>query len=168
MRSVYSFAKEPVGETLLSLLQAGSRHCPFFSLSLRQFHEGREPENVLRLLLPFEISRSTTTGWPGTSPCAGTLLLYSLNRNSAAQLASMNRRLYCWCGYGYPEDLCLYRPDGTCWLGSVAHEEFGFLVLSQEELVGLRDAVPGIELEAADAELTAGVATTNWLVHAVR
>lgn len=159
----YFLAEEPKGEDIWALMKVATKYCTFFTLTLRPFHDGREPANVLSLLEPFALSRVRSGGWPGTDPADGTLLTYRFCLNAAALLAGTNPRLYCWQGIGYPEDLCLYRPDGTVWLASIAHEQEGFTVLEPEEHAAVREQASEIRLEPAPVGLVGDLGSKNWL-----
>ena len=47
-----------------------------------------------------------------------------------------------WQSLNRPEDLAFYAADGSCWLGSIAHERDAFIVLDSATLAELRAAVP--------------------------
>ena len=60
-------------------------------------------------------------GDPRSSICT-----YKLNQETAKVLTTANR-LYQWEAPDYPEDLAFYNGSSEVWLGSVAHEQMGWL-----------------------------------------
>jgi hypothetical protein len=74
--------------------------------------------------------------WPGTELVGGQVALstcYRFDEDFAKKFVSLNNRLFKWLHPSFPEDLCLFRNDGTPWLVSIAHERDAFVNLSEEE-----------------------------------
>jgi hypothetical protein len=101
--------------------------CTHFSLAWRTDWEGEDTANELyHKLLPFFVRDEDTDEWPGTKifNATATIAYYKLSAESIEILKKVH--LF---GLGmpfYPEDLALYKDDGSCWFGSVAHEQMAF------------------------------------------
>ena len=47
----------------------------------------------------------------------------------------------------YPEDLALYKKDGVCWFGSVAHEKMAFFVDPEISAEEIKSRFPNYDIE---------------------
>lgn len=61
-------------------------------------------------------------------------------------LLSTCKSLYKWQGPHLPDDLSVYRPNGSVCLLSCGHERFSELFLTQDELRKLRESWPSVPL----------------------
>lgn len=152
MMTSYTLAEEPRGDVYRALIHFAVHRCTKFSVVVRDTLEDDHPRKVLDSLKVHEISDTVTSEWPGTRLLSGTAHLYyfALNDVSASLLNRFTDGLYGWLAPELPEDLCLYRPDGSLWLGTISHESDGFFELSAEEFGSLMKSVPGLKLVADD------------------
>lgn len=165
-RKAWTILHEPTLDQFFNLLNRAEKRCKYFSLILRPVQESRPPAGVLEKLERFALVRREVGEWPGTSTgklSHGTLLTYGLDHAAVATICDINNRLYGWRMFDYPEDLCVYRADGTVWLGSIAHERDSFLVLTEKEAEELVGEVPGLMIRADPAEQLGDLASKIWI-----
>jgi hypothetical protein len=137
---------EPRAAAYEQLVDFGSRLCPAFSLVL---HHRNPLDAVARIVLarldPHLVSSDDVREWPGTELWFGytaTLHRYRLNADSATVLREAAGALYDWQHPALPEDLCLYRQDGSAWLVTVAHEADASVFLRPDEYEAVRVGAP--------------------------
>ena len=166
-RRILNFVESPEPQAFRRLLALAVAACRYFSLTLRPAQEQRRPDGVLQRLDPFTVGRRATYEWPGTLTGeisgASQLLIYRFDAEAASTTADINPNLYGWRMFSYPEDFCLYRPDGTVWLGSIAHENDAFLVLEPEEEPAVRSALPDLCLEPGDPKPMEMYTKRDWI-----
>ena len=82
--------------------------------------------------------------WPLGEPETGDpskptpLWRFALTGSMAGSLLNGPRGLYGWKSPKFPEDLAVYRKDGSVLLGTVAHEQIGWMNLSLQEAADVR------------------------------
>ena len=140
---------EPTGEVYRRLLTRSLTSCDMGLLvtrSRRKLHESGS--RVLQRLDPFLVSRREESSWPGTTLLdhTATVLRFRWCPETQAVLGSAAEGLYRWREPRLPEDPCLFRPDGSVWLATIAHEHDGWLQLSGDEEAALVSDVPGLLL----------------------
>lgn len=91
--------------------------------------------------------------WPLNEPqsgCAGRpvpLWRFDLTDEMIGLLVECPRGLYGWLNPKLPEDLAVYRIDGSVLLGTVAHEHIGWMNLTSKEASDVRLNQVQLELE---------------------
>ncbi|MCK6463109.1 MAG: stage III sporulation protein AH [Candidatus Pacebacteria bacterium] len=123
------FTDEPRNNIYEKLIEYAVSQCDKFSLVWREDLGHKKEENeIAKKLEPYAISNIITTKWPGTEIFSGTanLSTYKLNPETA-KILKIAKSLYQWEAPDFPEDLALYLKNGELWLGSVAHEQMGWL-----------------------------------------
>ncbi len=103
---------------------------------------------VLQQLEPFLVSCREESSWPGTTLVGHTATVRRFRWCPETQdvLARAVEGLYRWREPRLPEDPCLFRPDGSVWLATIAHEHDGWFELSEDEKAALVQDVPGLAL----------------------
>lgn len=93
--------------------------------------------------------RRMVSEWPGTQLIGheAELRQYFVTPSLVAALAGAVDRLYAWQEPDFPEDLCLYRDDGSPWLATIAHESDAYLTLHDDELDEVLKKVPGLRIK---------------------
>ena len=79
-----------------------------------------------------------------TTTAAGSLVRYALSRESVTVLQEATGGLYGWQHPGLPDNLCLYRGDGSPWLVSSAGAHIGYLEVSPFEKLLIGRTAPGL------------------------
>jgi len=151
MRRRLTLASEPSGTQYARLLSAAVAVCPHASLVVRpEIGLSERGERLLRALERFGLARSQVMEWPGTRlfDHAATLCWFDYGGPSQDGLLEFADALYQWRQPELPEDLCLYRADGSAWLATIAHERDAFLDLDEAEHARLLRTVPGLALRA--------------------
>ena len=96
----------------------------------------------------YAIGVDQVTSWPDGNVSKGTVTLwrYALSAEFMSLLIEASRGLYSWRAPKLPEDLGLYRRDGTVLLSSIAHEYLSWMHLREDEvrapLLGLVELRP--------------------------
>lgn len=124
-----NFTDEPRGPAYKRLLDFAQIQCKEFSLVWRDDLGNKKEENeIAKKLQSFLIADTRTNKWPGTEILKGTanLCTYKLNQETAKVLKTADR-LYQWEAPEFPEDIAFYTGKGQVWIGSVAHEQMGWL-----------------------------------------
>lgn len=145
-RKTYDLKGNLSSKRYADLIKFASDYCDSFLLVTRETIELNQNANaVLDTLTPFLISRSNESQWPGTTLLNSTakVLRYRLDPKSIEVLEHSAPSLFSWAQPDLPEDLCLIRSDGEPFLVTIAHEEDGYLVISDEEASRLETRVPG-------------------------
>ena len=89
--------------------------------------------------------------WPLSEPQSGTAGLYvpiwkfDLSDEMMQLLQNSARGLYDWHSPKLPEDLAVYRRDGSVLLGTVAHEHIGWMNLTNLEAADMRLSSIGLQ-----------------------
>ena len=138
--------KEPRGDAYEALLRALLPFSRRFSLTVQADMGVECSEGCVALLARLsalgaeQVQRSD---WPGTALGSRTAAVWTcdISEESLDELLVVDG-LYEWIMPDYPEDLAFYRQNGSVVLGSIAHEQEGFLELSKEELEALARSWP--------------------------
>lgn len=149
-RDTYDLTEEPVGDTYRGLVRAAAQYCTAFGLVHQRRERTAEVDRVLRTLAPHLIDVKQGSSWPGSEVSAGytaEVFTYRLVDATVEALVTMVDRLYGWEQMDRPEDLHFLRPDGTVWLGTTAHENDGWIVLSADEYIELQHRLPKLRLQ---------------------
>jgi hypothetical protein len=139
---------EPRGAAYGALLDLAAERCATFSLVWTdQLASSVGADAVAISLSLFLLRESRASEWPGTQLLDGTARVrhYAVSPESLGVLRSA-AGLYSWQAPGRPEDLAFYAPDGTLWLGSVAHEADAWFTASAVAADDLRARLPLLEL----------------------
>jgi len=86
------------------------------------------------------LGQSLTSSWPGTVLFSdkATVFTYAVSEELSRALIEIESSLFSWVHPDAPEDLCFYRKDGSSILVTISHEEDAYMLLTSEELAGLR------------------------------
>jgi hypothetical protein len=87
-------------------------------------------------LQPLVVDKRMVSEWPGSQladPWAEQLIRFRFDEEAIALICATVPGLYQFQRSWMPDDLAIYRHDGRVWLGSTAHENYGWLELSEEE-----------------------------------
>ena len=95
-----------------------------------------EGQATVESLARFQQAKSITS--------AGSLVRYALSRESVTVLQEATGGLYGWQHPGLPDNLCLYRGDGSPWLVSSAGAHIGYLEVSPFEKLLIGRTAPGL------------------------
>jgi len=140
-------APEITGDTYRGLLEATLVDGKSASVVVRpSLERSSHLDEALKGLVPLVLEHLEVSEWPGTRLLRGTGLLtrFRWERGAVAWALGLTDSLSDWRQPGLPEDLCIYRADGTALLASIAHERDAFMLLSLEESRALLEATPGI------------------------
>jgi hypothetical protein len=150
-RTTYDLLDEPVGELYYGLLDFALSECTLALLvETRELTESGQ--EVMRQLAPFVIRKERSTEWPGTQTTRSAMVYYYHYDAACAEvLKRRTNRLYAWHGGDLPDDLCLLRADESPWLGTIGHENDGYLELTDEEKARLVVGSPPIAPYLRDA-----------------
>lgn len=139
----YRIASEPRGpafEALLNYCGTVGCHCSFVDQFPRT-KKGREArERFLESAKPHLLGIDEVTSWPGSGISNGTVPLWKLSLDSGFRevLLATAKGLYDFQAPKLPEDLAVYREDGSVLLGSVAHEHMAWMNLAANEINDVR------------------------------
>ena len=151
-RTTYTILEEPTGEMLEQLLICSLSYCETFSVVVRHTIDvAASALQVLEELQPFLVTKLEESEWPGTELLdeTATVCRFKLTKETLGILCHASDSLFSWMQPELPEDLCLFRPDGTPWLVTIAHEKDGYLELSTDEMNYLVTELREIKLSAA-------------------
>ena len=140
---------EPSDQIYVDLLRFGMQFCSSFSLTWRDQAQFNQSASDIEITLrPFLLRESYTDAWPGTRlyKAKARVRFYRLTVQSL-EILLRTSSLYAWLEPNLPEDLALYKADGSCWLLSIAHELDSAISDEQISVVSLRTAVPGIAVK---------------------
>ncbi len=147
VRLRYRIVSEPRGpayEALVHYCVAAGSSCTLADL-FSSSRAGRQARaDFLGQALPCLETTIAAERWPLGEPETGDpksptpLWRFALTERLTPVLLSGPRRLYGWKAPRFPEDLAVYRKDGSVLLGAVAHEHIGWLNLSSEEAADVR------------------------------
>ena len=117
-RIEYLFRKKPHKEHYDLLLDYGLPQCDKCSFILRSgLDMSSELKSLMMSLESFFISSNDTSEWPGTiSKEIVQIYYYAYVRQLIPVYKDILLRPYHWWESNLPEDLCLYRKDGSVWL----------------------------------------------------
>lgn len=139
--TVYDILDEVTGPSYDAMLDFCSARGVQCSLVVRD--DDRERDGIVSFLhraRPYFDSVAARAEWPGTKLSGHTASVYRYNLSgSFVSLLKMSARgLFDWnamknVSSELPEDLAIYRSDGSVLLGSIAHECDAWLELTAEE-----------------------------------
>jgi len=89
---------------------------------------------------PYLLGINDVNSWPGTGGLKKTVPLwrFAMGAGLVDLLVVQTKGLYDFRAPKLPEDLVVYRADGSVLLGSVAHEYMGWMNLTAEEKADTR------------------------------
>ena len=128
-RKTYTLVAEPTGEVYRRLLVCSLASCDMGLLVIRSGGDlHAQAARVLQQLEPFLVSCREESSWPGTTLVGHTATVRRFRWCPETQdvLARTVEGLYRWREPRLPEDPCLFRPDGSVWLATIAHEHDGW------------------------------------------
>jgi hypothetical protein len=133
----YDIVSEPTGHSYRLLLEHALKICSRAQLILQPGIKASE--NAAQLVAELEslgCQRAETQEWPGTElhGHSATALRFPYGEESVSLLLAYSRGLFDWRLPELPEDLALFRADGSVFLGTVAHERDAFLCVRDVEL----------------------------------
>jgi hypothetical protein len=135
-RKTYDLLDEPTGPDYAGLLECALVQCTTAVLTVRAGEMNPEGQATLESLARFQQAKSATT--------AGSVLRYALSRESVTVLQEATAGLYGWQYPALPDNLCLYRADGSPWLVSSAGARIGYLEVSPFEKLLIGRTAPGL------------------------
>lgn len=128
-RRTYDLIDEPTGKDYSGLLEAAISKCNQ-AVVVRTPANDKDAEALARLA-PFL-----------QSPPTARTLRYAFTKESARVFSSLTDHLYGWMQPDLPENLCLFREDGSPWLVSVAQQKLAYLELTPFEKLLLSRMAP--------------------------
>jgi hypothetical protein len=135
-RKTYDLLDEPTGPDYAGLLECALVQCTTAVLTVRPGELDPEGHATLESLARFQQAK--------TSAAAGSVVRYALSRESVTVLQQATGGLYGWQHPGLPDNLCLYRADGSPWLVSSAGARIGYLEVSPSEKLLISRTAPGL------------------------
>jgi hypothetical protein len=140
-----AFKRDMKGNLYKDFLRYSLEHCseglvmvrPHLSLS-------ENARSVLTRLAPFRIEAPAAVPWIGAQifDSRAEMWRFRFVPESLALILEVSSHLYQWEQPELPEDLALFRPDGTDWLVVMAHSRRAYVSVSREERAQLVAAVP--------------------------
>jgi hypothetical protein len=150
MRTLIHLASEWSSREIQLLVNAALHvPCPSFVLVVRT-DMNIPGMSFLIELEPYLTSKRRQDRWPGTITFELPLPLvckYELTPSSASILASRLSSPWVLQTPQFPEDLSFLRADGTVWFASISHERDAYFSVDEQELLELRGAFGGLQLE---------------------
>jgi hypothetical protein len=140
----YDFSREPRGSRYDALVRCALAYCGYALLVMQgSLRWSENAQSAVRVFQPWLVEERQSSEWPGTRTAAGParLLIYRFDSGLADKLSTLARRLCQWESPDLPEDLCLFRPSGEPWLGSIAHERDAWLALTENEVTPVEAAI---------------------------
>jgi len=135
-RKTYDLLDEPTGPDYAGLLECALVQCTTAVLTVPAGEMDPEGQATVESLARFQQAKSITS--------AGSLVRYALSRESVTVLQEATGGLYGWQHPGLPDNLCLYRGDGSPWLVSSAGAHIGYLEVSPFEKLLIGRTAPGL------------------------
>jgi hypothetical protein len=138
-RRTYEILDEPSGDDYVALLRAASGECATGALTATSSltTAGRAVVDALR-------------GPSASVPSAGSVVRFPITPATLDVLAERASTLYSWRTPTLPDSLCLFRPDGSPWLISVAGQRLGYIELTVLERVRLSHVAPAVASSLAN------------------
>ena len=134
----YWIASEPRGpalEALLNYCVAVGGYCSLVD-QFPHSKKGREArERFLSAAKPHLLGIDDVSDWPGSGVIKGTVPLWRFTMGTGLLdlLVAKSKGLYDFQAPKLPEDLAVYRTSGSVLMGSVAHEQMGWMNLTPDE-----------------------------------
>lgn len=148
-RAMLHIVREPRGEVYKTLIDYTLGKFPAFLLVFRPedlpLSDGGE--NIKKRLSYFAIKEENSFEWPGTrifTDKAATVFYFKIEPDSVRILKEAAAGLYDWQQPNLLEDLCVIREDETPWMLSISHESDAYFHVSPEELIQIKENLPGI------------------------
>jgi hypothetical protein len=135
-RKTYDLLDEPTGPDYAGLLECALVQCTTAVLTVPLTEMDPEGQATVESLARFQQAKSITS--------SGSLVRYALSRESVTVLQEATGGLYGWQHPGLPDNLCLYRGDGSPWLVSSAGAHIGYLEVSPFEKLLIGRTAPGL------------------------
>jgi hypothetical protein len=135
-RKTYDLLDEPTGPDYAGLLECALVQCTTAVLTVPLGEMDPEGQATVESLARFQQAKTITA--------AGSLVRYALSRESVTVLQEATGGLYGWQHPGLPDNLCLYRGDGSPWLVSSAGAHIGYLEVSPFEKLLIGRTAPGL------------------------
>jgi hypothetical protein len=137
-RLEYRIVSEPRGpafEALLTYCAATGSHCSLVDTLSHSRKRRPAHAQFFDRAAPFLIAVEEVDRWPGGGVTKGSvpLLKYRLGAGLIDLLIAQAKGLYAFHYPKLPEDLAVYRADGSVLLASVAHEHLGWMYLTADE-----------------------------------
>lgn len=146
IRTKFWLTEEPRADVYKRLVDLATKRAVQFSLVvLKELPPSDECRAFLSDLEGDLIRVMEKSDWPGTRLLYGKTALvhfYSASPNAVEKLKHKVTALYDWLYPELPEDLAVYRADGSLTLASSSHEQFAFMELSDDEVAGLGATLP--------------------------
>lgn len=149
MKNDVTIILEPKGNVYSNLLRFALNNCASFSLVWRdQLNFNDSAKEIEEKLKPYKFKEEYSNEWPGTKlfNSKAKIRFYKINSETIKILEKANA-LYNWNCPARPEDLAIYFKDGTCWLGSIAHEEDSFIYIDTIPIAKIKNEIPNLEIE---------------------
>jgi hypothetical protein len=145
-KNTYNLLKEPINQIYRDLLDFSIHECKYFLLVTDKKNRQLYPTGkaILDQLSPFLFKLQLKSEWPGTIlfQVKVPVYIYHFVPESLEILKKSATSLYEWQRPNLPDDLCLLRSDESPWLVNIAHERDSFLLLSDDEMSCLLEAMP--------------------------
>jgi hypothetical protein len=135
-RKTYDLLDEPTGPDYAGLLECALVQCTTAVLTVPSSEMDPEGQATVESLARFQQAKMITA--------AGSLVRYALSRESVTVLQEATAGLDGWQHPGLPDNLCLYRGDGSPWLVSSAGAHIGYLEVSPFEKLLIGRTAPGL------------------------
>lgn len=148
---IYNLQLEPSGDLYQGLIDSAMAFCSLALVVVRPEATLTEKgQRSLESLRPFVEDKVKSSRWPGTELLGAEADLFycRLDVESSQLIKSATSHLYGWCHPNLPEDLCLLRADRKPWLVTTAHEQDGFLMLTDLERQHLQLLLPTLRIAA--------------------
>lgn len=143
--SSYTIKKNLSGNEYINLLKYSLKFCDRFNLVVRNSIDfDTQGKELLGSLNKFLINCEEKAEWPGTRLLDDKANVYNyiLCIEAIETLTCVVDNLFGWLQPKYPEDLCLFRKNGSNWLVTITHENDGFLLLTDEEFEDINKNIP--------------------------
>lgn len=141
-RRTYEILDEPAGEDYIALLRAASGECATGALTI--------PPALTDTGLAVAEALRTAADAAAAPVSAGPLVRFPITPGTLDVLADNATTLYSWRTPALPDSLCLFRPDGSPWLISVASQRLGYIELTVLERVRLSHVAPTVASSLAN------------------
>src|ERR1035437_6789504 len=136
-RRTYELLDEPSGAAYRSLIEAALAECSTGVLTVGGGSMAQVGRELVESLWP-HLAAAPVAG-PG-----GQLVRFRLVSESAALLTAAADRLFAWRRPQLPDNLCLFRSDGSPWMVTIAAEGLGYIEMTALERVRLAHTAPQV------------------------